>query len=147
MMRINRYRGAMSKIKYKEGYKYQLVDDYVIQTYVIPDEDLFLPFVILDTNGVLSINRGYAWDGASGPTFNTKSSMRPSLVHDCFCQFMKEGKLDYKKHSKDVHQLFYEMCKEDGMSAVRAKLWHWGVIIGQGGNPDNKDDNEIQIAP
>ena len=42
-------------------------------------------FFTLQEDGTLIVNKGFAWDGASGPTFDSRSSMRPSLVHDVFC--------------------------------------------------------------
>lgn len=135
-------------IKYKDGYRYQLVEDYTIQTPIKPLVTIAKPpYYVLTTDGMLYIRAGFAWDGASGPTFDTKSSMRPSLVHDALCQMMEDRTLDYKAWSPTVHRFFKEMCLEDGMSPWRAWIWHIGVIIGQGGNPDIEDDNPVQTAP
>ena len=70
------------------------------------------------------VKQGYAWDGASGPTFDTKSSMRPSLVHDAFCQMMRSRLIDYDKWQDKVNDFFKQQCKEDGMWGIRASIWY-----------------------
>jgi hypothetical protein len=134
-------------IFYKAGYKYQLTRDYAVQTGIFVPEEIVYPFFTLKTNGVLMVCRGYAWDGASGPTFDTKSSMRPSLVHDCFCQMAKDRKIDYKTYAPQYNELFKRMCIEDGMWPARAALWKAGVIVGRGGDPEIADDVLEQVAP
>ncbi len=68
---------------------------------------------------ILKVNARYAWDGPSGPTFDTKTFMRGSLFHDALCQLIREGLLD-KKYRKYADQLLREICLEDGMSKFRA---------------------------
>lgn len=71
------------------------------------------------TNGVLFIYPHYAWDGPSGPTFDTKTFMRGSLVHDAICQMCEEGLLP-KSARKIGDELLRKICLEDGMSKLRA---------------------------
>lgn len=134
-------------IHYRDGYKYQLSRPYKVLTPIKPDNQIDHEFFTLDADGWLLIQSGYAWDGASGPTFDTPASMRPSLVHDCFCQMMAARELAYDRYSPHVHELFRAMCVEDGMWPWRAKIWHWGVIIGRGGDPENYRDDAEQTAP
>jgi hypothetical protein len=134
-------------IKYKEGYRYQLTQLYELQTPVLPEGMIVHDFFTLYPNGVLSIQRGYAWDGASGPTWDTKSSMRPSLVHDCFCQLMKERLLNYEAWGPVVHEFFRKLCIEDGMNPMRAAIWKAGVVFGRGGDPAIPDVVIEQEAP
>jgi hypothetical protein len=134
-------------IYYKEGYKYQLTRPYAVQTGIIPPCRIDYEFFTLYENGTLVVKSGYAWDGASGPTFDSKSSMRPSLVHDCFCQMAKDGHLDYAIYAPQYNQLFRRMCEEDGMWSWRAAIWQAGVIIGRGGDPEVPDDNPEVFAP
>ena len=68
---------------------------------------------------VLTVHAHYAWDGPSGPTFDTKTFMRGSLFHDALCQLIGEGLLD-KKYRKYADQLLRQICLEDGMSKFRA---------------------------
>ena len=135
------------QIYYKEGYKYQLTKDYSVYTAIFVDEDIVYPFFTITKDGWLHIKAGYAWDGASGPTFDTKSSMRASLVHDCFCQAAKDRRIDYDRYSPLYNALFYNICIEDNMFRIRATIWYMGVTIGRGGDPETPSDNEILIAP
>ena len=69
--------------------------------------------------GNLRIYAHYAWDGPSGPTFDTMTFMRASLFHDALCQLIGEGLLG-KKYRKYADQLLRQHCLEDGMSEFRA---------------------------
>lgn len=135
------------KIHFKAGYKYQLTSPYSVQTGICPPATIDYPYWTLHDDGLLEVSAGFAWDGASGPTFDTKSSMRPSLVHDCFCQMAKDRRLDYKTYAPLYNELFEKMCVEDGMWKMRAALWKVGVIVGRGGDPDIADENLEQEAP
>ena len=134
-------------IYYRSHYKYQLTRPYVVQTGICPPEEIHYQFFTLNTSGVLEVKAGYAWDGASGPTWDTKSSMRPSLVHDCFCQMAADRRLDYKTYATAYNALFRRMCEEDGMWKLRAMIWQAGVIFGRGGDPEMSDGNEELTAP
>ena len=126
------------KIYYKEGYKYQLVKDYAVQTQVFGLQ-VDSAFITLYPTGILIIRKGYCWDGASGPTIDTKNSMRGSLVHDALYQLLREGKLvahiedPKEKHTEHerIRQIaddaLADICKEDGMANVRAELWEFAV--------------------
>ncbi len=77
----------LTPIKYKAGYRYQLHESYTIYTFIYPDDDIDTHFLRLDKSGVLTIRKGYSWDGASNAV-DTLSFMRGSLVHDAFYQFV-----------------------------------------------------------
>jgi len=49
-------------IKYKAGYKYQLYAPTEFQTTIQPLTDIDTQFIKLNTQGLLSITAGYAWD-------------------------------------------------------------------------------------
>lgn len=133
-------------IKYYEGMKYQLAEDAIFETpvvgYNITDE-----FFTLHETGVLLVRRHFPWDGASGPTFDTKSSMSASLVHDVFCILMRDGRISYEIWQNRINLFFRQMCIEAGMSIWRANFWHIGVELGDAGNPDAGPDRPIQMAP
>lgn len=105
--------------KYTDGYKYQLSADYTQKTAIKPSFCAMCRYVSLDIEGTLTINAGYAWDGPSGPSFDTKSFMRGSLVHDALYQLMAEGGLS-KKYRDEADSLLRQICLEDGMSRFRA---------------------------
>ena len=72
----------MISYKKRRRYKYTLLNDYSYQTDIQVPEDADLGLLKIDPSGLLIIKNGYAWDGPSGPTFDTKNFMRGSLVHD-----------------------------------------------------------------
>ena len=84
---------ARDQIRYRSGYKYQLADEYSVKVRVVPEQNIVTgptnQFINLDTDGALVIKGGYAWDGPSGPTIDTKNFMRGSLVHDALYQIMR----------------------------------------------------------
>lgn len=134
-------------IRYKDGYKYQLVEDYWIPTSVFPDDDIITPYISLNRSGALYICSGYAWDGPSGPTIDTKNFMRGSLVHDALYQLMREERLSAEKWRKVADQELVRICKEDGMSAIRAWWVYQGVRIGGGPSASKAGIKPVLVAP
>lgn len=135
------------KIHYIEGMKYWVAFDVPpIKTPIIGVR-IVDRFFILEEDGTLWIFAGFAWNGASGPTFDTKSSIGPSTVHDIFCICMRDGRLDYDKWQDTVNDFFRQQCIEDGMWGWRASLWHSGVEFGDAGNPDQGPDRRVLEAP
>ena len=116
----------MNQIRYVEGFKYQLHAAYTIQTPIRPEKHIATEYIILSTLGVLIIKEGYAWDGPSGPTVDTPEFMRGSLVHDAFYQLMREGYLEHE-YREQADDLLRAMCREDGMSWIRAWWVHTAV--------------------
>lgn len=133
-------------IKYIDGMKYQLVEDVSAETpvkgYVIVD-----PMFSLDLDGTMTIRAGYAWDGASGPTVDTKSSMTASLFHDVFCVLMRDGRISYNEWQDRINDFFREQCIKSGMWPWRADVWHFGVEFGDAGNPTQGPDRIVKVAP
>lgn len=119
----------MRCIVYKKGYKYQLVSDYSISVDIKPPLNAYTDYIDLTIEGDLLIKKGYAWDGPSGPTLDTRNFMRGSMVHDALYQLMRDGHLKKEVAREPADRLLQEMCKEDGMSALRAwwvyKGLHW----------------------
>lgn len=115
------------QIKYKEGYKYQLVEDSCpFQTTLRPLLGVDTGWIHLGTDGILIGRVGYAWDGPSGPTFDTPDSMRGSLAHDMLYQLMREDHIPITcKDAAD--SLLRDICIADGMPHWRAEMWHEAV--------------------
>jgi hypothetical protein len=76
-------------------YKYQTLAEMTYETgwHSVKSIASEQGWVHLSDTGKLTIQRGYCWDGASGPTFDTASTMRASLIHDALYQLMRERKL------------------------------------------------------
>lgn len=117
----------MTAIKYLSGYKYQLVEDYLVTIPICPVRAIKEDFIELDPAGILRVKAGYAWDGPSGPTIDTKDFMRGSLVHDALYQLMRDGLLDESTYKDVADNILRSLCIEDGMSHIRAWWVYQGV--------------------
>ena len=108
----------MDKACYRKlhRYKYQLVEDYTIPIDIKPTENIEFKFLSLSSEGQLTIRQYYAWDGPSGPTIDTRSFMRGSLVHDALYQLMRLKALDNKIHRKRADEIMKEIC---GLCMIR----------------------------
>ncbi|MDF5607407.1 hypothetical protein P3745_24975, partial [Vibrio parahaemolyticus] len=53
----------------------------------VPFESSYLS---LSEQGLLTIKKGYSWDGVSGPATDTRNLILASLVHDELYQLMRE---------------------------------------------------------
>jgi len=119
----------MECISYKKGYKYQLTTDYATTMSIKPDSDIITDYIELSSKGQLMIKKAYAWNGPSGPTFDSLNFMRGSLVHDALYQLMRAVELDSEQFRMPVDKLLQKMCKEDGMSSLRAWWVYQGVRL------------------
>ena len=117
-------------IKYRRGYKYQLAEDYTVQTGIIrnmkPRYIIETEFITLFPDGTLFIRKGYACDGASGPAIDTKNIMRGAFIHDALYQLLRQGHLHIERREQADKEL-KRICLEDGMSKVRAWWVYRGV--------------------
>jgi hypothetical protein len=113
------------RIYYKKGYKYQLTSDYSTVIDIKPEKDISTDYISLTTQGELTIKKGYASDGPSGPTWDTPAFMRGAFVHDAFYQLMRQKYLDKDKHRKLADKILQKMCIEDGMFI----FWAWCVYV------------------
>jgi hypothetical protein len=104
-------------------------------------------FIDLAPDGKLKIYECYAWDGPSGPAFDTKAFMRPSLVHDALYQLMRESELD-QEYREPADVLLREMCIEDGMCRLWAWIVYWAVhcFAGFAAKPSHYEP-ELLCAP
>lgn len=127
----------MSEIRYKRGYKYQLVKRTRIQlpwkparvARILGPEDV--PMATLTTEGWLVIESLYAWDGPSGPAIDTNDFMGASLVHDVLYQMIRLGQLP-GSWRKFADEILYRACLGAGMWKIRAAWCYWGVREGAG---------------
>ena len=133
-------------IYYKSGYKYQLTSDYTVQVGIWPESIVSTGYLSLAPDGVLTILRGYAWDGPSGPTLDTRSFMRGSLVHDALYQLIRM-KLLPKGERKAADKILRRICKEDGMWSARV-WWVYKAVRRAGGSAaDPSHRKKIKKAP
>lgn len=119
----------MIKYKKRRKYKYNLHSKYTHPTGIAVTKPKKTGYVQIDAKGNLLIKAGYAWDGPSGPTIDTKNFMRGSLVHDALYQLMRERVI--KQGERDeVDKLLKDICRADGMSRIRAWWVYQGVKFG-----------------
>lgn len=147
-------------LRYKKGYKYWVSKPYHVLIDIHPISTIYITFMTIDVkgNGVeiplvslspkgrLIIYPAYAWDGASGPSWDTLDSMIGSLIHDVLYQFIRLGLIDssYKEYAD---KLLHDLCTEDGMCAWRADYWQWAVKnFGTGACRPSAERQEL-VAP
>ena len=133
-------------IKYKSGYKYQLAENYRVQI-PIKGTTIRQGPIKLTVQGWLTIKKGYAWDGPSGPAIDTKNFMRGSLVHDALYQLMRHKRLSAIKYRDQADQLLRAMCQADGMSWLRAWWVYQAVRTFAARAATEKNKRPILTAP
>lgn len=119
-------------IHYRGGYKYQLTRDYI--STLSPELEYFGEFdsrFIHVRGRELILRAGYASDGPSGPTIDTRNFMRGAFRHDSGYQLIQLGIYPESSRLAWDEQLRSD-CTEDGMSAIRAWWVYKGVRIGGG---------------
>ena len=134
------------KLLYSSGYKYLSEEHFYIKMGFSPEEDIITEYGFFLSNGWIGIWKGYAWDGASGPTVDSKSSLIGSLVHDFLYQLMRLGLLQ-RSFRKKADLAIYYLIKRDGMSWFRAQYWYRGVRIGAGKYVKASEIKKILSAP
>lgn len=141
---------AMIKYRKIDGYKYQLMEGYSHETnWLLPNAvQTGARWVLLSKNGKITFKKGYAWDGPSGPTIDTKKFMRGSLVHDGCYQLIREKLLPMSKR-KSADVLLWMICLADGMSRTRADYVYHAVraLGGSAAKPIKSPKSVILTAP
>ena len=107
-------------------YKYQTIEDFRVATGIHPLDPVVTTFIELGPRGNLLIKKGYAWDGCSGPTWDSKSSYRGGLVHDAGYQLLRMGLIPLVARV-EFDNLFRDIVIEDGMWRMRANVWYHAV--------------------
>ena len=115
--------------KKRRKYKYTLFREYTFYSDIIPIEAGMWGLLGITDKGIMTIKQGYAWDGPSGPTVDTHTFMRGSLVHDALYQLMREQKIGQDQR-KRADEILREICLSDGMASVRAAWVYAGVRAG-----------------
>ena len=103
-------------------YKYQLLEVYAHETGLALDAAVATGggWLKMTKSGRLTVKKGYAWDGPSGPTIDTPNFLRGSMVHDALYQLIREGLLPGRSRLP-ADKLLRDMCRQDGMSRRRAE--------------------------
>ena len=136
----------MGSIFYKDGYKYQIVEPHSCAIPIFPPRYISTPYITLSVSGDLTIKEGYAFDGPSGPTIDTKSAMRGSLIHDSLFQLFRLGLLDHS-HLTTANQIYRSACIEDGMSRFRAWAHFEALQMFGAKAADPSSERKLLVAP
>ena len=114
--------GQIRYRRLKEG-GYQLLDDAWIMTSIVGCAAQIKGYVYLDQDGKLTAERGYRWDGASGPAIDRKANMRAGLFHDCLYQLHRTGKLPSAEFRIHSDELFRQLYLDDSGVTQGRGLW------------------------
>ncbi len=115
-------------MKYRsiKPWKYELMEDEQVNlSGSIAAVRIFTEYITLK-NGTLITHTHYAWDGPSGPTFDTPTNMRASLFHDALCQLIGEGLL-LKKYREYADGLLRTHMLEDQLKDANGTLVIYGA--------------------
>lgn len=135
-----------NQIWYTNGYKYQLSRDYTTYTAIRPEKRIETDYIILTTDGYLTIKKGYAWDGPSGPTVDDDTNMRGSLAHDAKYQLIRL-QLIPRSYRKLSDQELKDDLEEDGMKWLRREGWYWNLRIGGSSSASPKSIRIVRVSP
>ena len=139
--------GKLQPMRYRGGYKYQLASDYLIATRVRPKRTIQTEYLTLTRDGLLAIRKGYAWDGPSGPTLDTRNFMVGSVAHDALYQIMRLGHLDAERWREVADSELRRLCRQSGMSRLRAWWVYRAVRIWGSGAATVGAIKRIEVAP
>ncbi len=135
---------------YKGDYKYVTAAVETYETAIETEALHAFSHGEMSPTGRLTIKKGYAWDGPSGPIIATASVMRGSLVHDCLYQLLRETDFGapetHDRRRKMVDEILYKICIEDGMWRWRAK-WILAAVRKAGGAAAVRRQRKIYEAP
>ena len=133
---------------FKGDYKYVLAEDYDFDT-GIASGGAELSFCSITPAGNLRVRRGYAWDGPSGPTIDTRSFMRGSLIHDALYQLLRETDFGNRQHHhkrESADSILHAVCLKDGMWAWRAG-WVYRCVRAGGVSSAEAKKRKVHTAP
>lgn len=134
-----------TSIRYRGGYRYQLIEHYTAQTSILGFEAIGGRFVFLQVDGVLRFKRDYCWDGAS-LAIDTKDIIRPSLIHDALYQLSRDHNFG-SQFRKLADLELYHACRDDGMSWIRAGYVYLAVRLFGAASANPKNKRTVQVAP
>lgn len=109
-------------MKYKRltGYKFELAEDVEVTLRADFQECEANYFSI--HNRALHIKAGYQWDGASGPTVDTDSTMTAALVHDVLYQCIR-AELVPSESRADADMELYRLMRQRGVADASTGRW------------------------
>lgn len=92
----------------------------------IHGHDVSIPHARLYKDGLLVLSTGYEWDGPSGPTIKTASTMRASAVHDALYRMIRGGMLPRNLRAPADLELRKLMLRDN---AGRIRAWYFWLAV------------------
>ena len=134
-------------MKYSSGYKHQVRETFSVQLmYIHTSTEIDTWYCKLSVSGMLTVKRGFAWDGASGPTWDTKATMTPACVHDCLAKLIRTGCLKHSVWRHADYELEHLM-KQRGVWKIRRRIWMKGLKLTGGSYAASKNKKKVHEAP
>jgi hypothetical protein len=93
----------------------------------IKDHYVEVEYIDLTPDGRLTLWKAYRWNGSSFVQ-DTPACMRASAFHDALCKLMSLGLLPASVRPV-ADKLYYDLCREDGMSWLQAKVRWAGLRV------------------
>jgi len=138
----------MKPIYYRDGYRYQLAEDFDMHTPIRPMGGLTAEseYITLTGNNRLYIKAGYAWNGANFVA-DRPGNMRAALVHDALYQLMRLDLVDRRTQRRPADRLFVKMCREDGIGFILARAYAIGLWVGGKPSTMPTSSRAVLMAP
>lgn len=133
-------------IAYKKGFTKQICQPAFYASGIAIPKRIVTDFCVVSKKGDIWIKEGYAWNGASGPTIDTKKTECLSLFHDLWYQLIRLGLLP-ESYRKEGDKMLYALGRRDGMWKLRVWYWYRGVRWQGGGSAQIGTEQLIQYAP
>lgn len=137
-------------MKWKSGYKYQLVEDVQFKIPIQPGMPIQCgPFIHLRADGLLTVKAGYAWDGCSGPTWDDATNMLAGLIHDALYQLMRNGMLPIDVFKPMADQLLYDIMVSEAerlgkvMCIYKPRAWMYKLAVEKFGGLALKNPKQV----
>ena len=134
----------MNKVYYVDNKKFQTTRRCIIQTKVTGFH-ISNDYCTLAVGGMLVVNSGFAWDGASGG-IDTKRTIRASLAHDVLYKLMRNELLP-RSQQQYADQTLRDIMRTDG--AIVSRVWAWFLAVSLFGrrNTDPVNKEFERVAP
>jgi len=113
-------------LKYISGYKYHLHEDYEHSLSFDTGVRRTLGFIELNGDRLV-LRKGYGWDGASGPVFDTKNVMRATAVHDALYRLIRYELLSETEFKDRSDLEFVQILEEDGVPKL-GRYWFYQAV-------------------
>jgi hypothetical protein len=118
-------------LSYQKGFKGLVSETFSVQTPIFPKQDISHGPVSLTKEGILTVNKDFPTDFASGPTIDWPKYILPiSVIHDAFCYLHRQGLIT--EHQRSQADRFFRALLRFNSSKIwypRWEYWYRGVRL------------------